>query len=462
MKKKILMPITIIAVILATVLAIVYVSFYSYYQSHFMPGTTINGINCSGKTESKALDALNEAVEDYVLRIKEGEKTEFITGSRISLALEYDTDISGLLEEQGAALWFVNAFQTREFTIASTVTYNEESLIAAMNKLNCMNPDTIVEPVNAYIDAVDGEYVIVPEEEGNEVDSEKLLEILKEAVENLTETVNLSECGVYRQAEVTSDDEKLLAELASYQEYEGVELTIAFGDAKETIGAPDIISWLVENEDGSLTLSEDLVSEYVKKLATDYNTFGTGLPRTFTTQAGVTRSIYGGDYGWWMNQSETAAAIIAAIEAKESGQVEPVWRQTAYSFGDNDYGNSYCEVDISKQHVWVVIDGEVVMETDCVTGKSSNGHDTPTGCYGIRFLRTNYTLVGQDYNSKVSFWMPFYDDVGFHDATWRSSFGGTIYKNNGSHGCVNLPYDAAAQMYELVYVGMPVFVYESE
>jgi len=80
----------------------------------------------------------------------------------------------------------------------------------------------------------------------------------------------------------------------------------------------------------------------------------------------------------------------------------------------------------------------------------------------VRFKRTNYTLVGQDYESKVSYWVPFYDDVGFHDASWRNKFGGTIYLKNGSHGCVNLPVENAKTLYDLTYVGMPVFVYESK
>ena len=45
--------------------------------------------------------------------------------------------------------------------------------------------------------------------------------------------------------------------------------------------------------------------------------------------------------------------------------------------------------------------------------------------------------------------MPFVVDrgIGFHDATWRSAFGGNIYEYSGSHGCVNLPPNAAKSLY---------------
>ena len=70
-------------------------------------------------------------------------------------------------------------------------------------------------------------------------------------------------------------------------------------------------------------------------------------------------------------------------------------------------------------------------------------------------------LIGDDYETPVTYWMPFIGElgIGFHDASWRSSFGGDIYKNSGSHGCVNLPVSAAEQLFNIVYDGMPVICY---
>lgn len=54
--------------------------------------------------------------------------------------------------------------------------------------------------------------------------------------------------------------------------------------------------------------------------------------------------------------------------------------------------------------------------------------------------------------------MPFHNGVGLHDASWRSEFGGTIYKYSGSHGCVNLPYSAAKAIYAEAEIGTTVIV----
>ena len=55
--------------------------------------------------------------------------------------------------------------------------------------------------------------------------------------------------------------------------------------------------------------------------------------------------------------------------------------------------------------------------------------------------------------------MPFLGGYGLHDANWRSSFGGTIYYYDGSHGCVNLPSSAAKKIYNNVSVGTKVILY---
>ena len=55
--------------------------------------------------------------------------------------------------------------------------------------------------------------------------------------------------------------------------------------------------------------------------------------------------------------------------------------------------------------------------------------------------------------------MPFNNNVGMHDASWRSEFGRNIYKTNGSHGCINLPYSVAEKIYGYVEKNTPVICY---
>ncbi|WP_407383978.1 L,D-transpeptidase family protein [Ruminococcus sp.] len=126
---------------------------------------------------------------------------------------------------------------------------------------------------------------------------------------------------------------------------------------------------------------------------------------------------------------------------------------------DKEVGDTYVEVSLDDQHMWYIVDGDVYLESDCVTGNYGSA-DTPKGYFNVNAKVSPCTLKGDDYTSYVTYWMPFIGGGwGLHDADWRSSFGGSIYKGNGSHGCVNLPPKVAKEMYAAMEVGTPVIVY---
>ena len=123
--------------------------------------------------------------------------------------------------------------------------------------------------------------------------------------------------------------------------------------------------------------------------------------------------------------------------------------------------NTYIEISISGQYLNYYEMGKLVLSTPVVTGAWGV---TPFGSYYVRNKATNVHLLGPEddpYDSFVYYWMAFIgSSYGIHDATWRSSFGGNIYQYNPSHGCVNVPYDAAETLYYRVEIGTPVYVIE--
>ena len=135
---------------------------------------------------------------------------------------------------------------------------------------------------------------------------------------------------------------------------------------------------------------------------------------------------------------------------------------TANSHDGNDFGDSYVEINLTAQHLFLYKKGKLVIESDFVSGNVSKGNATPTGAYGITYTEKNATLRGENYETPVTYWMPFAGNVGMHDAYWRSAFGGSIYKTAGSHGCINLPPSVAKVVFENVSKNYPVLVYELE
>ena len=62
------------------------------------------------------------------------------------------------------------------------------------------------------------------------------------------------------------------------------------------------------------------------------------------------------------------------------------------------------------------------------------------------------------YDNFVTYWMPFFEGYGLHDAPWRSVYGTQDYPYVGSHGCVNVPFAEVERLYYWVDVGTPVTV----
>ncbi len=120
---------------------------------------------------------------------------------------------------------------------------------------------------------------------------------------------------------------------------------------------------------------------------------------------------------------------------------------------------TYILISIKKQKLWYYKKGKLMMSTSVVTGHKGK-HDTPKGTYKIRGKARNVYLVGPDYKSYVNYWMLIdrRTQIGLHDASWRSSFGGSIYKWNGSHGCINMPYKKAKYIYNKAPTGTKVII----
>lgn len=248
-------------------------------------------------------------------------------------------------------------------------------------------------------------------------------------------------------------------ELSLEDKISSMEIIYRFGDKTETLTGETISGWLTTLPDGSLSVNEAPAREYVSGLSSKYDTFG--RKRSFTTHDGRSITVSGGDYGYWMDKASTRQELISQILTGESAELTPVYYGTADNYGENDIGNTYVEINIGDQHLWVYKNGEQVNESDFVSGGLFKGNGTPEGTYAITYKERDSTLVGEGYQSSVKYWMPFNGNIGLHDASWRDAFGGHIYYMKGSHGCINLPTQKAAEIYDQVEKGEAVVVYGS-
>ena len=429
-----------------------------YYSNRFLSGTEINGMDCSGKTVEEVENNMESQIASYQLVLKErGDKSEAISASQISMEYISDGKIQELKEQQNPFTWFLAFARQQDYTLSATTSYDETALNAAVDALDCFKEENVVQPVDAHLEVQDGQYVIVEETQGTALDSDKVKEAVKNAIDSGETLLDLDQAGCYIEPSVLSTDENLAKQRDEGNKLLTVTVTIDFSDRQEVIDADVMKDWLTTNEEGAVDLDRTKVREYVQQLQYEYDTFGSS--REFTTSSGQTITVSGGDYGWLIAPNDTTTKIIDTIKSGQSQTIEPEYTYTGYCRDTNDIGNTYVEISLDQQHMWFYKDGQLIVETDVVTGCHNKGWDTKTGVYAIMYKERDATLVGEGYNSAVSYWMPFYANVGIHDASWRSSFGGSIYLNNGSHGCVNTPTENAATIYNNIEKGVPVVVY---
>ncbi len=117
-------------------------------------------------------------------------------------------------------------------------------------------------------------------------------------------------------------------------------------------------------------------------------------------------------------------------------------------------------VDKSDQTLSLYKNNQKQMEFSVVTGNENLNfyHPTGEGLFNIYSKSYNAELVGDTWDVMVNVFMGFNGGEGIHDATWRSYFGGDIYTYDGSHGCINCPYNEVMALANEVEVGDKVLV----
>lgn len=437
----------------------VYAGISQRYKTHFFPNTLINGVDASGKTAAQVQDLISAGIDGYTLTLEErNEQKENIAGADIKLCAEFDGSLEKMVAAQNPFSWILH-MKHEEYTIETMVAYDDAALNNQIQSLSCLNPDNMVEPVNAKIsEYVSGQgYSIVPEQEGTAIEEDKLTQAIIDAIENLQSTLSLEGADVYKKPTVLQNDESLAEQLEKINQYANMSVTYQFGDSTEVLSGDRIHEWLISNEDGTVSVDSAKVAEYVAELANAHNT--SNKAKTLKTSYGSTIQVSGGTYGWKINQAAETAALAAIITSGESTTREPEYSQKAASHGTNDYGDTYVEINLTGQHLFYYKEGKLVVESDFVSGNLSKGWGTPAGTYPLAYKQRNAVLKGANYRTPVSYWMPFNNGIGLHDANWRSSFGGTIYKTNGSHGCINLPPAVAKTIFENISAGTPIICY---
>ena len=438
-----------------------------YFTEHFLPGSLVNGFNCSYMTEAEAEDLLEQKTAAYVLAVQtRGNGQESISADQIQLAYTSDGSVNKLLHQQNRFLWFVAFSQHQIYQVPSSVTYDQDLFDETVGGLKCLQNNE--QPVDASIQDNGDKFIVVAETEGTLVDQDKLKEDISDAVTTGRTVANLEEDGCYINPSVYSED--LTRDCQQMNELADVVITYDFDDRKETVDRSVIRDWLTRDDKGDLVLDRDAVAAYVKTLAEKYDTPGT--ERSFVTYDSREITVSGGNYGWVIDQPGETEELYQAIMNHKTQVREPVYSSEASSRKTNDIGYTYIEINLTDSRLVFYKEGQPLVDTGFVASSS-----TPEGVFAVGDKKES-TVPGGGTGNEVSCWISF-DKVGIYGEagleistgsdTEEADFGSSGEADFSSsldnswtstEGCVVLPLEQAQELYQYTEAGMPVVIYK--
>lgn len=421
-----------------------------FHNTHYRIGTVISGINCSWLTVEQAKDKINSYLSEQSISFVFPEETYLTDGKTIDLSLINDSQLQEILTKQ------INDDKSKNWGLSNPFTLG--SLTNVFNNINSLKEENMHDPKNAYLELTDSNFLeIVPEENGFKIDIDEAYRFAYKNLKSGTTTVDFSDLIISKQAKIRSTD--LVAQRNEINKTLSTVLNLELLDGSTiTLDNTIMKDWLIKDENGNYSIDfESNLPNFITSLSEKVESMAPSSIEFNTTKRGIVTVQIPKRNRISLDSKKELEQLRTDLLSGKTINRSPIYSK-------NLSLQSYVEIDISSQTVWMYYNGKCIVETDCVTG-TKGIYDTPPGLFYLIYkveddYLDGYNADGTPYRSFVNFWMPFNGGIGLHDAAWRyGKFGGTIYKSNGSHGCVNLPYDAAKTIYEHIDSSMPIIVY---
>ena len=449
----------IVVLICIVIIFLIFVLTIMFIKDTFHYSTSINGIDCSFLNINDAIKKLEKTMNSTKITFLFADDKEYTcVGAYFDFEVNSANPLLGILSKQKDS-----DENKKEYNLTDLYNVDEEVAKNYLNSLSIFtDKNTNKEPVNAYLkwDEDNSEFYIVPEVYGNKLDFNEAYNYLLNALRNGKTVIDFR--GITDiTPEITANSIELKEQKENINKIVAttVEYKLHNGDTYK-LNASTIKDWVSRDDNGNYSIDlKSNVTKFVDKLAkkAKYKITSTKFNATGLGEISVSfgRATYAN-----VDKEKEIERLTKQLESKKSAKFDVIYE----ALPDYTKIDTYVELDLSRQRVWMYVNGECVLETPCVTGNVAQGYSTPAGIYYLTYKTMNATLEGYNYDGStystpVTYWMPFNGGIGFHDATWRGSFGGNIYMTNGSHGCVNLPYWAASTLYSYINTSIPIILY---
>lgn len=458
-------------------LAAAYVGGALYFQTTFLPGTTLDGQDVSLRPVSEVAAEKSGALVDFEAQVTGGGLDLSITGEQVGLAYDGDSYVQDALAQENPWAWPLEIAGTRELGATAEVTVDRQKLSEIITPaVEEVNADKTSEGEAISYSPEQAAFVLDDTSAASRLDADRVIDLVADAlVAEETQIEVGSDC-----TEADGDVQEAL-DRANSLVSATVSLTLG-GTHVSDVTSDMIAGWVTIGDDLSVSLDASAVESWTRgDLSDQLDTVG--KDRTYTTPAGTTFTVVGSTsnygastYGWSIDGTTLAQQIVTNVEAGQPSTIDIPCLQTAEQVnpGGQDWGSRYIDVNLTTQHATFYDNGAVIWETDITSGQPSLGLETPTGVWTITNRKSRATdgdinlkgpidpATGEpEWDSHVDFWLGIVGNlVGFHNAPWQSVFGGNLYLTYQGHGCVRMSYEAAESLYNLAHVGDVVVIHK--
>ena len=440
-----------------------------YYSNRFPVNLWVNGVYCTGKSVEQVNEELVSQTEASTVYVVDAQgKYWELDREAADIRPDYTRALSAYMGGDNLFYWWSYLWEPVVVELAAeTYMANEEELRSCFNSISFVSRER-ERNVGVSLHYAEGGYYL-RDNNAERMDCEKAFTYLMTCLLNGETVVDLREAECLVDLPDSADDMRQRKLWMQICEFMGKTAGITYDMGAESISlTPEILSGFLEKDQKGIPLLDDQgefiisqvgVREWVEALALAYDTCDT--EREFAATRGDLVKVKYVTYGTKLDTEAEVAFLFQILQSeKPKDQVHiPSYIRQGYVRGLDDIGGTYIEIDMTQQKMYYYADGVLILETDVVTGNTGRRMGTPEGINFAYNKERDRSLRGPGYASFVKYWMPVKGGVGIHDASWRSKFGGTIYKTNGSHGCINTPEDIMTQLYDMAEVGTPVIMF---
>ena len=467
-----------IGVVSALVLLVVCagVVYAANYSGRALPGTSVAGTSVAGMTRDQVVSTVNQRADATNVTLTVEGKTTKASLNEAGISVDADETADAAMKGSTSFPAFVSAlFSERD--IEPVVTVSDESI----KKLAASANSTLTSEMKdaSVIVAQDGQsFTVTPAQMGNGVSAEDVAAAVKQAGATLTSVTQ--DVSVHQmEPSITTENAQAAAEKANAL----LETNIEISDGIDTFSAErsDKVQWVefLTKDDGSLdtpSISTVKVADWVNALAATTDVKPQNRVDNVDSSGKVLTVAREGKKGLKTNNTEQVTKDI--IAAMTDGKAY----EGLFHYDDVEPGSETKQVAEGTEHlVYQAAEGEKWVDisladnsvTAYIGGKVAGGPyymvpgapDTPTvtGTFHVYLKYDVQTMRGENadgtkYETEGVPWVTYFTgSYAMHGAPWRSSFGWSGY--GGSHGCVNMPVDAAKFIYDWTDMGDTVVVH---